>query len=199
MPFPIPITPELVGSTIAAIVPCVAYCWRIWMIQRERARQRAAILQCADNPVALAALAKLDLPLPDLKAPTSLLLLAAGAGMLAANASLAAPIMGVELPSRALGASLGAELPARCTPQDCKPPAACVHGHCQAEAKPPEAPSPEPAAPAPMPPVGSGRNAVRPRQEDEAPLGPHSGYARVPWAETMPGHWSPFVYEEPRL
>lgn len=205
-------TPELVGSVIAAIVPSATYAWRVWVARKERAEQRAAILaeqaaqraaieRHADNPAVLAALArldvsaalaKLDVPSADLRGPTALLLVAAAAGTLAANATIAAPLVGVELPSQALGASLGkAPLPARCLPSDCRPPAYCAGGICQAEARPPEPPPPAPAAPAPAP-SGSGQAA---RPHDEA-LGPRSGYARVPWAETLPGRWSPFLRED---
>lgn len=186
------LTPELIGSALAALIPSASYCWRVWLARRERAEQRAAILQCAANPQALAALAKLDALPPDLKGPTALLLIAAAAGTLAANATIAAPIMGVELPSHALGA----ELPARCSPQDCRPPAYCANGHCEAAAKPPEAPSPEPAAPPPSAPAGGGRGAAPRSRDDEEAMGPRSGYARVPWAETLPGRWSPFLYED---
>mgnify|MGYP000650349403 CR=1 FL=1 len=190
------LTPELVGSAIAAIVPSATYAWRVWIARKERAEQRAAILAAANNPAVLAALAKLDVPSAELRGPTALLLVAAAAGTLAANATLAAPVLGVDLPSRALGANLGkAPLPARCNPQDCRPPAYCAGGICQAEAKPPEPPAPLPAAPPPAPPAGSG-HAVRPH--DEA-AGPRSGYARVPWAETLPGRWSPFLHEDGSL
>lgn len=180
------LTPELVGSAIAAIVPSATYAWRVWLARKERSEQRAAILAAAGNPAVLAALAKLDVPSADLKGPTALLLVAAAAGTLAANATIAAPLVGVELPSRAVGA----ELPARCAPQDCRPPAYCAGGICQAEARPPE-----PARPAPAPaPVRAGAGALT-RPSGEAPLGPTSGYARAPWAETLPGRWSPFLYE----
>ena len=186
-------TPELVGSAIAAIVPSATYAWRVWIARRERSEQRAAILAAASNPAVLAALAKLDVPSAELRGPTALLLVAAAAGTLAANATLAAPLVGVELPSHALGAGLSeAPMPARCNPQDCRPPAYCAGGACQAEAKPPQQPAPQPAAPAPR--VGSGR-AARPREDQEV-VGPRSGYARVPWAETLPGRWSPFLHEE---
>lgn len=187
-------TPELVGSVLAALIPSATYAWRVWIGRVERSEQRAAVLAAANNPAVLAALAKLDVPSADIKGPTALLLVAAAAGTLAANATLAAPLVGVELPSQALGASLGkAPLPARCLPSDCRPPAYCAGGICQAEAKPPEPPAPLPAAPAPAP-SGSGRSAARPQQDEQ--LGPRSGYARVPWAETLPGRWSPFLRED---
>lgn len=207
------LTPELVGSAIVSFFTSVAYAWRVWVARTERSEQRAALLKehaeqraaierHASNPAALAALAKLDaealaalakleVPSAELRGPTALLVLGAAAGMLAANATIAAPLVGIELPSQALGASLSeAPLPARCLPSDCRPPAYCAGGICQAEAKPPAQPPPAPAAPsAPASPAPTRAGAG-------VLLGPTSGYARAPWLETMPGRWSPFLHEE---
>ena len=187
----LPLTPELLGSIAAPAIGAAAYAYRCYLVARDRAAQRTAILSAVGHPEVLAALAKLDAP--DLKGPTPLLVAAVIAGTLAANATLAAPLVGVELPAATIGAAV---MPGRCTAQDCRPPAYCAAGICQAEAKPPAppapAPEPDPAAPAPEPvlPPGPGRGARPRKDDDEAPVGPSSSYARAPWEETLPG-WRP--------
>lgn len=183
-------TPELIGTVIAAMIPSVAYMWRCWLAARERTAQRAAILSAAGHPEVLAALARLDVPPIDGRGPVALLWVAAAAGTLAATFSLWGPVA-VQGSAHAQALS-----PSRCTAQDCRPPAYCAGGICQAEAKPPAppapAPEPDPAAPSPEPvlPPGPGRS-IRPRKDDdEAPVGPSSSYARAPWEETLPG-WRP--------
>lgn len=159
------ITPELVGSFAAAAIPSAAYAWRVWVARKERAEQRAAIERHADNPLVLAALAKIEVPSADLKGPISLLFIAAAAGTLAANASLAAPLVGVELPSQALGAELrGPRDPrSRCNPK-CQRNEQCIANVCTQVARP-AAPKLEDAEAASSPPKPGA---------PEQPVGPQS-------------------------
>ena len=188
----IPVTPELVGTAIAAAIPSLLYGWRCWLAARERQAQRTAILSAAGHPEVLAALSKLELPPLDGRGPVALLWVAAAAGTLAATFTLWGPVS--PIPSAAAG--VRALSASRCTAQDCKPPAYCAAGVCQAEAKPPAQPAPahepDPSAPAPEPalPPAPGRGARPRRDDDEAPVGPSSSYARAPWEETLPG-WRP--------
>lgn len=117
------LTNELVGGVMAALIPTLGYSWRVWLAYRERRHYAAAVLRVADNPAALAALARLEIPRLAGTAPTALLLLGAGAGLLGTNWPWSEN-------------TAEAQLPPRCSPHDCRPPARCIRGVCEADAKP---------------------------------------------------------------
>lgn len=116
------ITPELVGGVASVLITTAGYAWRVYLAYRERRAYMRAVQAAAGSPEALAALAKLDVPRLGGAAPTALLLVGAGAGLLAS--------------AWPWSAGAQAQLPPQCSPSTCRPPARCNRGLCEADALP---------------------------------------------------------------